>query len=138
MFQRCMLEREKKLKEVRNTIAQSKKQSLPVRTTKLAYVDSSFVKPPRQVRMYFFLWKFIERKRKMYSLSSLTCRQRLIECRLPRDEIWRCRQRVRETRGILLCDRAKTKIKSTVELSEEIPVQIGVHQGDNGSARIIK
>lgn len=62
-----MLEREKKLKEVRNTIAQSKKQSLPVRTTKLAYVDSSFVKPPRQVRMYFFLkCKFIERKRKMY------------------------------------------------------------------------
>ncbi|KAI5713104.1 hypothetical protein M8J76_004647 [Diaphorina citri] len=49
LYLRCMLEREKKLKEVRQTIAQSKKQSTPVRTTKLAYVDSSFVKPPRQV-----------------------------------------------------------------------------------------
>lgn len=64
MFQRCMLEREKKLKEVRNTIAQSKKQSLPVRTTKLAYVDSSFVKPPRQVRMYFFFMEVHRKKEK--------------------------------------------------------------------------
>lgn len=37
-----------------------------------------------------------------------------------------------------MCDRAETKIKSTEELSEEIPVQIGVHQGDHGLARIIK
>lgn len=59
-----MLEREKKLKEVRNTIAQSKKQSLPVRTTKLAYVDSSFVKPPRQVRMYFFFMEVHRKKEK--------------------------------------------------------------------------
>uniref|UniRef100_A0A8D8VZI1 Transcription elongation factor B polypeptide 3 n=1 Tax=Cacopsylla melanoneura TaxID=428564 RepID=A0A8D8VZI1_9HEMI len=49
LYIRCMAEREKKLKEVRQLVNLSKKQSVPLRTTKLAYVDSSFVKPPRQV-----------------------------------------------------------------------------------------
>lgn len=49
LYVRCLLEREDKLKKIRQTINLSKKQSTPLRQTKLAYVDSNFVKPPRNI-----------------------------------------------------------------------------------------
>ncbi|KAF5300111.1 hypothetical protein FQA39_LY11303 [Lamprigera yunnana] len=48
MYLRCFDERETKLKALTANIKQSQDKSLPVRQTKLAYVDS-IVKPPRNV-----------------------------------------------------------------------------------------
>lgn len=48
MYMRCIDEREAKLKSLTAHIKQSQDKSLPVRQTKLAYVDS-VVKPPRSV-----------------------------------------------------------------------------------------
>lgn len=48
MYMRCLDEREAKLRALTANIKQSQDKSLPVRQTKLAYVDS-FVKPPRNV-----------------------------------------------------------------------------------------
>lgn len=48
MYMRCMDEREAKLRALTTNIKQAQDNSLPVRTTKLAYVDS-VVKPPRLV-----------------------------------------------------------------------------------------
>lgn len=45
---RCLDEREAKLAALTANIKQSQDKSLPVRQTKLAYVDS-FVKPPREI-----------------------------------------------------------------------------------------
>lgn len=49
MYMRCLDEREAKLKTLTANIKQSQDKSLPVRQTKLAYVDS-IVKPPRSVQ----------------------------------------------------------------------------------------
>ncbi|CAG9865128.1 unnamed protein product [Phyllotreta striolata] len=49
MYMRCLDEREAKLNLITASIKQSQDKSEPVRTTKLAYVDSSFVKPPRNI-----------------------------------------------------------------------------------------
>lgn len=50
MYMRCLDEREAKLKALTANIKQSQDKSLPVRQTKLAYVDGhSIVKPPRSV-----------------------------------------------------------------------------------------
>ncbi|XP_066597683.1 transcription elongation factor B polypeptide 3 [Prorops nasuta] len=48
MYMRCLDEREAKLKALTNNIKQSIDKSLPVRSTKLAYVDN-LAKPPRSV-----------------------------------------------------------------------------------------
>lgn len=48
MYMRCLDEREAKLKALTANIKQSQDKSLPVRQTKLAYVDS-VVKPPRNI-----------------------------------------------------------------------------------------
>ena len=48
LFQRCLDEREAKLKALTSNIQQSIAKSTPVRQTKLAYVDS-VAKPPRNV-----------------------------------------------------------------------------------------
>ncbi|KAJ8667139.1 hypothetical protein QAD02_008801 [Eretmocerus hayati] len=48
MYMRCYEEREAKLKALTNNIKQSIDKSIPVRSTKLAYVDN-YVKPPRSV-----------------------------------------------------------------------------------------
>lgn len=48
MYMRCVDERNARLKALTATIKQAQDKSLPVRTTKLAYVDS-VVKPPRDV-----------------------------------------------------------------------------------------
>lgn len=48
MYLRCCDEREAKLRSLTATIKQSQDKSLPVRQTKLAYVDSA-VKPPRGI-----------------------------------------------------------------------------------------
>lgn len=48
MYMRCLDEREAKLKILTANIKQAQDKSLPVRQTKLAYVDS-VVKPPRNV-----------------------------------------------------------------------------------------
>ena len=48
LFQRCLDEREAKLKALTTNIQQSIAKSTPVRQTKLAYVDS-VAKPPRNV-----------------------------------------------------------------------------------------
>lgn len=48
MYMRCLDEREAKLKALTNNIKQAQDKSLPVRQTKLAYVDT-IVKPPRGV-----------------------------------------------------------------------------------------
>lgn len=52
-----MDEREKKLKELTANITQSMAKSTPVRTAKLAYVDS-VAKPPRNVarKQVIYLW----------------------------------------------------------------------------------
>lgn len=47
-IQRCLDEREAKLKNVTANIKQSIDNSVPVRSTKLAYVDN-VVKPPRNI-----------------------------------------------------------------------------------------
>lgn len=47
--QRCLDEREAKLKTLTANIKQSIDKSVPVRSTKLAYVDSHIVKPPRNI-----------------------------------------------------------------------------------------
>ncbi|XP_057658804.1 transcription elongation factor B polypeptide 3 [Diorhabda carinulata] len=49
MYMRCLDEREAKLNAVKANIKLSQDKSIPVRTTKLAYIDSEFVKPPRNV-----------------------------------------------------------------------------------------
>ncbi|XP_072398011.1 uncharacterized protein EloA [Diabrotica undecimpunctata] len=49
MYMRCLDEREAKLNAVTATIKQSQDKSIPVRTTKLAYVETEYVKPPRNV-----------------------------------------------------------------------------------------
>ncbi|XP_050497932.1 transcription elongation factor B polypeptide 3 isoform X2 [Diabrotica virgifera virgifera] len=49
MYMRCLDEREAKLNAVTATIKQSQTVAIPVRTTKLAYVESEYVKPPRNV-----------------------------------------------------------------------------------------
>lgn len=48
MYMRCLDEREAKLKALTANIKQSQDKSMPMRQTKLAYVDS-FVKPPRNI-----------------------------------------------------------------------------------------
>ncbi|XP_050297213.1 transcription elongation factor B polypeptide 3 [Anthonomus grandis grandis] len=48
MYMRCLDEREAKLKALTANIKHSQDTSMPVRQTKLAYVDS-FVKPPRNI-----------------------------------------------------------------------------------------
>ncbi|ENN76416.1 hypothetical protein YQE_07077, partial [Dendroctonus ponderosae] len=48
MYLRCLDEREAKLKALTANIKQSQDKSIPVRQTKLAYVDS-VVKPPRNI-----------------------------------------------------------------------------------------
>lgn len=48
MYMRCIDEREAKLKALTANIKQAQDKSIPVRQTKLAYVDS-VVKPPRSV-----------------------------------------------------------------------------------------
>lgn len=48
MYMRCLDEREAKLIALTANIKQSQDKSVPVRQTKLAYVDS-FVKPPREI-----------------------------------------------------------------------------------------
>lgn len=48
MYMRCLDEREAKLIALTANIKQSQDKSMPVRQTKLAYVDS-FVKPPRDI-----------------------------------------------------------------------------------------
>ncbi|XP_060525779.1 transcription elongation factor B polypeptide 3 [Cylas formicarius] len=48
MYMRCLDEREAKLKALTANIKQSQDKSLPVRTTKLAYVDD-VAKPPRNI-----------------------------------------------------------------------------------------
>lgn len=48
MYMRCLDEREAKLKALTANIKQSRDKSLPVRQTKLAYVDSN-AKPPRNI-----------------------------------------------------------------------------------------
>lgn len=48
MYMRCIDEREEKLSALTKNIKLSQDKSLPVRTTKLAYVDS-IAKPPRLV-----------------------------------------------------------------------------------------
>lgn len=48
MYMRCLDEREAKLIALTANIKQSQDKSMPVRQTKLAYVDS-FVKPPREI-----------------------------------------------------------------------------------------
>lgn len=48
MFYRCMTEQEARLNRLTNNIKESQSVALPVRQTKLAYVDS-MVKPPRSV-----------------------------------------------------------------------------------------
>lgn len=48
MYMRCLDEREAKLAALTANIKQSQDKSVPVRQTKLAYVDS-FVKPPREI-----------------------------------------------------------------------------------------
>lgn len=48
MYMRCLDEREAKLNFITANIKESQDKSLPVRTTKLAYVDS-IAKPPRNV-----------------------------------------------------------------------------------------
>ncbi|XP_050463941.1 transcription elongation factor B polypeptide 3 isoform X2 [Cataglyphis hispanica] len=49
MYMRCLDEREAKLKTLTANIKQSIDKSVPVRSTKLAYVDSHIVKPPRNI-----------------------------------------------------------------------------------------
>lgn len=49
MYMRCLDEREARLNAVKANIKLSQDKSIPVRTTKLAYIDSEFVKPPRNV-----------------------------------------------------------------------------------------
>lgn len=61
MYMRCLDEREAKLRLLTANIKQSQDKSLPVRQTKLAYVDS-VVKPPRTVarkQVRFFYNKII-------------------------------------------------------------------------------
>ncbi|KAJ8944078.1 hypothetical protein NQ318_005988 [Aromia moschata] len=48
MYMRCLDEREARLNAITANIKQSQDKSIPVRTTKLAYVDS-VVKPPRNI-----------------------------------------------------------------------------------------
>ncbi|XP_074026421.1 transcription elongation factor B polypeptide 3 [Leptinotarsa decemlineata] len=48
MYMRCLDEREARLSAITANIKQSQDKSIPIRTTKLAYVDS-VVKPPRNV-----------------------------------------------------------------------------------------
>lgn len=48
MYMRCLDEREAKLNAITANIKESQDKSLPVRTTKLAYIDS-VAKPPRNV-----------------------------------------------------------------------------------------
>lgn len=48
MYMRCLDERDARLKALTANIKQSQDKSLPVRQTKLAYVDS-VVKPPRNI-----------------------------------------------------------------------------------------
>lgn len=48
MYMRCLDEREAKLKALTANIKQSQDKSIPVRTTKLAYVDD-VAKPPRNI-----------------------------------------------------------------------------------------
>lgn len=49
MYLRCLDEREAKLAALTANIKQAQDKSVPVKQTKLAYVDTSFVKPPRDV-----------------------------------------------------------------------------------------
>lgn len=48
MYMRCLDEREARLTAITANIKQSQDKSLPIRTTKLAYVDS-VAKPPRNI-----------------------------------------------------------------------------------------
>lgn len=57
MYLRCRDERDAKLKALTVNIKQSIDKSLPVRQTKLAYVDN-YVKPPRAIarkQVYIFI-----------------------------------------------------------------------------------
>lgn len=49
LYMRCVEERDEKLQTVRENISQSIANSAPVRKTKLAYLDTTQVKPPRNV-----------------------------------------------------------------------------------------
>lgn len=48
MYMRCVDEREAKLRALTANIKQAQDKSLPVRTTKMAYIDD-YVKPPRNI-----------------------------------------------------------------------------------------
>lgn len=59
MYMRCLDERDARLKALTANIKQSQDKSLPVRQTKLAYVDS-VVKPPRNIaRKQVWLFNFL-------------------------------------------------------------------------------
>lgn len=49
MYMRCLDEREARLNFITANIKQSQDKSEPLRTTKMAYIDSGFVKPPRNI-----------------------------------------------------------------------------------------
>lgn len=80
MYMRCLDEREAKLIALTANIKQSQDKSMPVRQTKLAYVDS-FVKPPREIarrqvnanRSLFFvcLLQFVFLRRRMVQKMQL-------------------------------------------------------------------
>ncbi|KAL3278644.1 hypothetical protein HHI36_016182 [Cryptolaemus montrouzieri] len=71
MYMRCLDEREAKLKALTANIKQSQDKSIPVRTTKLAYVDS-VAKPPRNIARKQKR-KRSRRKKKMTFISRLYC-----------------------------------------------------------------
>lgn len=65
MYLRCCDEREAKLRSLTQNIKQSQEKSLPVRQTKLAYVDT-FVKPPRAVARKQVRICYVRRATKMH------------------------------------------------------------------------
>ncbi|KAK9879041.1 hypothetical protein WA026_003847 [Henosepilachna vigintioctopunctata] len=72
MYMRCLDEREAKLKALTANIKQSQDKSLPVRTTKLAYVDS-VAKPPRNIARKQKKRRHRSRKKRMTYISRVNC-----------------------------------------------------------------